>query len=66
MDFAVFLFATFGSISLIFISKNRKYYQKTVEAYGDQFATKIFRTIKIAGYLMLVGAVCMIVLILWT
>ena len=64
MDLAILLFGTFASITLIFFARNERYYQKTVEAYGNKFAEKIFKTLKIGGYLMLIGATCMTVLIL--
>jgi hypothetical protein len=66
MDWAIFIYSAIASILLLWFSKNRKCYEKTVDAYGKSFADKTFALIKFAGYLMMIGAVCILILILYT
>ena len=66
MDWAIFIYSVIASILLLWFSKNRKYYQKTIDAYGKSFADKTFAVIKFGGYLMMIGAVCILILIIYT
>ena len=66
MDWAIFINSVIASIVLLWFSKNRKYHEKTVDAYGKSFADKTFALIKFAGYLMMIGAVCILIFIIYT
>jgi hypothetical protein len=66
MNLSIFLYSLLGSIFLILFSRSDKYYDKTVEAHGEKFADKIFQIMKVGGYLMLVGALFMLILIVTT
>jgi len=64
MDYATLIYAILASLLCELFSRNRKYYQKTADSYGTEFADKIFRTIKICGRLMLIGGIFYLILIL--
>ena len=66
MDRAVLIYAMLVSIIFIWFSKNQKYYKKTVDSYGKIFADRIFRVIKLCGYLMLSGSVCFLIIIVYS
>jgi hypothetical protein len=66
MEWAIFIYSAIASIVLLWFAKNRKYYEKTVDAYGKSFADKTFAVIKFAGFLMMIGAVCILIFIVYT
>ena len=45
-------------IALFFItfSRSEKYYQKTVESYGEAYARLFFRMMGLCGYVLLIGS----------
>jgi len=53
-DIRVF-FILVSLVSLLF-SGNKKYYQKTVDAYGEKYATELFKKIKRGGCVLLIVA----------
>lgn len=61
---AVFIYSILASVALILFSRSQKYYQKTIDAYGKKFAENTFKIMKVCGYLMLIGAVGMLILII--
>lgn len=66
MDWAIVAYSAIASIVLLWFSKSRKYYEKTVDAYGKSFAKKTFAVIKFCGYLMMIGTICILILIIYT
>lgn len=66
MEWAILIYSAIASIVLLWFSMNRKYYEKTVDAYGKSFADKTFAVIKFASFLMMIGAVCILIFIIYT
>jgi len=65
MDWAILIYAILASIVFIWFSRKQKYYQKTADTYGREYADKIFKVIKLCGYLMLIGSVCYLIFLIF-
>ncbi len=65
MDKAIPIYAGLVSIVFLWFSRNRKYYRKAVDSYGRAFADRTFRTIRLCGYLMLMGAISFLIVTLY-
>ncbi len=66
MNLTLVLFPVVTAVFFILFSRSQKYYQKTVESYGESYARMLFKIMGVCGYLLLAGSVGMFLLIIYT
>ena len=65
MDIILLSFFGFASAFCLMFSSHKKYYEKTVSEQGEKSAIRVFRLIKLGGYILGAVFLCYLALIIF-